>query len=427
MHSVCVHGLGYVGLPTSAMLANRGHEVVGYDTATTVIGELDRGEIRFDDPELQAFVERALRSGNFQPSREPTQADYHLICVPTPLDEDNRADLRYVEAAGTTIGRHLRAGDTVVLESTVPPETTTDVLRPSLETGELTAGEDFSLAYSPETVLPGNVVHELEHNDRIVGGIDEESAESAVALYDSFVAGEIHTTDATTAEFVKLVQNAFRDVNIAFANEIARRCYEHGIDSRETLDLVNRHPRVDVLNPGPGVGGHCIPTDPYFLPRRPAENSLIGLARRINDRMVDHVIRLLEDLIGDLGGSAVAVLGVSYKGNVADTRASPGLELADRLTSYGSPATSIDVSLADPHVAARSSEVDAGGHRFPLEPVEDAVEGADATVVVTDHDEFRDLDPARLANLHRRANVVDTRSILELDRWRENGFDAVHL
>jgi UDP-N-acetyl-D-mannosaminuronic acid dehydrogenase len=399
--------LGYIGLPTAAMLANHGHEVVGYDPSEQVVDRLQDGNVGLEEPGLRAFVGQALQSGNLSVSSDPVPAEYHVICVPTPLDESNQADLGYVETAGETVSRHLREGDTVILESTVPPGTTTDVLRPLLEQSGLTAGEEFALVFCPETVLPGDIIHELRSNDRIVGGLNGDN-ESAVELYRSFLTGDIHTTDATTAEFVKLIQNTYRDVNIAFANETARRCYDLGIDSREVIDLANNHPRVDILDPGPGVGGHCLPVDPYFLLDDDEGPSLISVARQTNDGMADHVLRLLEDLLDDLDGRKVAILGVAYKGNVSDARSSPGLLLAERLQS----GYDVELALTDPHVDDQT---------IALQPLGTAVADADAAVVVTDHDEYRALDPSDLDGL-RRPVVVDTKAVLDPERWEAAGF-----
>lgn len=412
MSTVCVHGLGYIGLPTAAMLANHGHDVVGYDPAAEVIDRLENGDVRLEEPGLRAFVGEALQSGNLTVSREAVAASFHVVCVPTPLDENDRADLGNVRTAGETVSEHLREGDTVILESTVPPGTTRDDLRPILEESGLTASEQFALVYCPETVLPGDIIHELKANDRIVGGLDGDP-ESAVDLYRSFVTGNIHTTDATTAEVVKLIQNTYRDVNIAFANEVATRCYSLGIDSREAIELANSHPRVEILDPGPGVGGHCLPVDPYFLLHGDGEASLVSVARATNDGMTDHVIRLLEDALGDLDGRTIAILGVAYKGNVSDTRRSPGLLLADRLQTT----RDVDLALSDPHV---------DDQRLQLEPLEAAVANADAAVVVTDHDEYAALDPEDLGGLADRT-VVDTRAVLDPDRWEAAGFSVVRI
>ncbi|MEF8937590.1 MAG: nucleotide sugar dehydrogenase, partial [Halovenus sp.] len=266
MSSVCVHGLGYVGLPTAAMLANYGHDVFGYDANETVRAELRDAETPFDEPGLRAFLTQALESDKLEISDEVVPAKYQIICVPTPFDETEKtADLSYIKQVGRAVAPVLREGDTVILESTVPPGTTVEELQPLLEESGLVAGEDFALAHSPETVLPGNIITELRENNRIVGGVNAVSAESAVRLYDSFVNGRIRKTcDPTVAEFVKLIQNTSRDTNIALANEIARLAHDYGIDSRETIELANEHPRVDILQPGPVDAGPLGRNIPWF-------------------------------------------------------------------------------------------------------------------------------------------------------------------
>ena len=423
MSSVCVHGLGYIGLPTAAMLANHGHDVFGYDADESVRAELKDAETPFDEPGLREFFTRAVDAGNLEIVDEVVPADYHVICVPTPFDEDAKtADLSYIRAVGRTVAPVLREGDTVVLESTVPPGTTVEELQPLLEASGLDAGEEFALAHSPETVLPGDIIAELQANTRVVGGIDDSSVESAVDLYESFVDGEIRETrDPTVAEFVKLVQNTSRDVNIALANEIARLAYDYGIDSREAIELANDHPRVDILRPGPGVGGHCLPIDPWFLGADSDELDLISTARNVNDGMVEFVIELLEAELTAFDDAKVAVLGVAYKGNVSDTRMSPGLRLARTLTSQertplaadGGSGVCREIALQDPHVTDPTLD---------LTDLESATEDADAIVLATDHDEYEQLDPGQLRERMANTVVIDTKAILDSDEWRSAGF-----
>jgi UDP-N-acetyl-D-mannosaminuronic acid dehydrogenase len=425
MSTVCVHGLGYIGLPTAAMLANHDYDVVGYDTNEEVIERLRDGDVRMNEPGLQAFLTRALESGRLEVCNRAVEAEYHAICVPTPFRSRNKvADLRFVESAGETIASHLRSDDAVILESTVPPGTTTETLQPILETSGLVAGSDFALAHCPETVLPGNVIMELKHNDRIVGGVDRRSTAAAVSLYDSFVEGEIHTTtDATTAEFVKLIQNTFRDVNIAFANEVAKISADYGIDSREAIERANVHPRVDILQPGPGVGGHCLPIDPWFLGQGSDRLDLIEAARRVNDGMANYVVELLRSELGSLADRRIAILGIAYKGNVGDTRESPGLKLADRLRegaarSEGSTTSGeiVDVVLCDPHV-----------HDESVVGLEEAVTDADAVVITADHDEFRELSPQWVGDRMAERTIVDTKGLLDENAWIADGFRAVRI
>lgn len=428
MSTICIHGLGYIGLPTAAMFANYGHDVIGYDTSDEIVTQLENGDVHFDEPGLRAFVTQALESENLQISDEIVPAKYHAICVPTPFDEEDKAaDLRYVRAAGESVAPHLRTGDTVILESTVPPGTTVEVLQPMLEESGLNAGLDFALVHCPETVLPGNIITELRQNDRIIGGVNGVSTEAAVRLYDSFVEGDIRTTaNATTAEFVKLIQNTFRDANIALANEIAKLAHDYGINSREAIELANRHPRVEIHQPGPGVGGHCLPIDPWFLGQNSDQLDLIAHAREVNDGMVDYVIDILEQELGGLDGKRIAILGVAYKGNVGDTRMSPGLMLARRLQRRtantnesdvvamdgGSEAhVSPDVRLHDPHVDDQTID---------LQSLTDAVDGADAVVITTDHDEYTELTPETIMNENSDRLVMDTKAVLNEETWRES-------
>jgi len=413
MSTVCVHGLGYIGLPTAAMLADHGHEVVGYDPSEAVVDRIKRGDIDPDEPGLREFVARVLDSENLFVSTSPVPAEYQIICVPTPITDDENADLQYVRAASETVGDLLRVGDTVILESTVPPGTTVDVCRPQLEQDGLTAGETFSLVYCPETVLPGNILHELKHNDRIVGNVGDQAPTAAIELYETFVNGAIHTEDATTAEAAKLAQNAHRDVNIAFANEIAKVCYSHDIDARACIDLANTHPRVDVLNPGPGVGGHCLPVDPHFLVDK-RDESLIERARTVNESMIEHTISLLTDISPRLGDATVAILGVAYKGGVNDTRNSPGLKLARELQSEW---PSIEIRMTDPQVDDQT---------LNLVSFEDAVTGADVAVMITDHDAFTGLEPGAFTAM-AESKLVDTRGILDAEQFESAGFSFVRI
>ncbi|RDI69622.1 nucleotide sugar dehydrogenase [Halopelagius longus] len=429
----CVHGIGYIGLATGALFANNGHDVVGYDPDEELVADLRAGEPRTTEDDLREYVLEAMENG-FEPRTEPVEADCHLVCVPTPYDEDReRADLTYVEAAGRTVADLLRPGDTVILESTVPPGTTEEVLAPVLAESGLAPGEDFSLAHCPETVLPGNITHELVHNDRIVGGIDAESADRAIALYEPATEGTIHRApDATTAEFVKLSQNAYRDVNIAFANELARVAADYGIDSRDAISLANNHPRVDILNPGPGVGGHCLPIDPWFLGQSSDSLDLVKSARRVNDGMSEYIVELLESELGTLDDARVAVLGVAYKGNVDDTRRSPGLRLARSLSSRTSDRRASALTDGGSYVETGGAEVRlhdpyVDDEEIDLRPLDDALGGADAVVITSDHDDFEDIDAERAASLVDNRLVVDATATLDAEEWRAAGFDYLAL
>ncbi len=423
MSRVCIHGLGYIGLPTAAILAVNGFEVFGYDVDAELRSELRRGDSRFEEPGLHGLLMEAIDNGSLHIVDTPVTAEYQLICVPTPLDrEERRADLSYVIAASDAIATRLRPGDTVILESTVPPGTTTDVVAPRLEAGGLTAAREFSLAHCPETVLPGKILQELRENDRLVGGIDGTSTDAAVNLYRSFVAGDIRTVvDPTVAEFAKLAQNTYRDVNIALANEFARLARDYEIDTRETIEMANTHPRVEVHQPGPGVGGHCLPVDPWFLGQSSDQLDLVATARAVNDGMSRYIIDLLHTELGSLEDRRIAVLGVAYKGNVGDTRMSPGLKLIRELGEMEVTATTavsdggmpggIEVTAADPHV----TDAD-----IPLIEAKRALAGADAAVITADHDEFRALDPHDVGRRMAGELVLDTKGILDQDVWQDS-------
>ena len=410
--TVCVHGLGYVGLPTAAILANAGYEVYGFDVDPEHRRRLENQAFTFEEPDLERFVNRALDDGlTVVGDAEP--AEFHVICVPTPYDEDlDRTDLSYVTAVGERISELLRRGDTVILSSTVPPGTTAGTLTEIVEREGLSTSEDVVLGYSPETVLPGNTLEELRENDRLVGTVGGREPDRIVALYESFVTGDVRVTDATTAEFVKLIQNAYRDVNIAFANEVARLADEFGIDSRDSITLANTHPRVDILRPGPGVGGHCIPIDPLFLNQGNDISVLIEAARTVNDGMVGFVEELLDAALGDVHDATITVLGVAYKGGVADTRKSPAFALIDRLVEAGVD----EIRVTDPYVD--ECELD-----LEVTPLEHGLEGSDAAVLVTDHPEYRTFDPGTFADRMDGRVIVDTRGLLDEDRWSTAGFD----
>lgn len=409
---VCVHGLGYIGLPTAAMFADSGYHTLGYDTDSGHRGLIASGRVPYDEPGLSNIVERVVADGDLEVIDGVEPADYHIVCVPTPFIEDSQyTDLQYVKAAGEAIAGVLQPGDTVILESTVPPGTTQRVLRPLLEESGISAGKEFSLAFSPETVLPGNILSELRENERLVGSVGKEVPAEIIALYESFVEGEIRTTNATTAEFVKLIQNAYRDTNIAFANETAKLAREHGINSREAIRLANNHPRVEILSPGPGVGGHCLPIDPLFLNHNNNDRAdLIETARAVNDSMSSFVSEILVDALGSLEETKLTILGVAYKGGVDDTRYSPGLAIVEHINRTVNEVT---ISATDPRVQ---------DPKIPIIPFDEAIEGADAIILVTDHPEYEDLNPDTVGAAMSQRVLVDTRAMLDRERWQSAGF-----
>jgi len=396
-------GLGYIGLPTAAMFANRGYDVLGIDIDEEKVDEINRGHFRIEEPGLKAFLRDAKNSGNFKVSTKMEDSDVFIITVPTPLKENKAPDLSYVESAAEMISKTLKKDNLVVLESTVPPGTTIETVIPILEKSGLKSIDDFKVAYCPERVMPGKILKELTENDRIIGGIDEESRQRAKKLYSSFVEGKLYLTNPTTAEFVKLAENTYRDVNIALANEFAKLCEKHPTSVWDVVKLANNHPRVYLHKPGPGVGGHCLPIDPWFLVDEDAE--LIPTSRKINDEMVDHVIKLIEKHAPE---GQIAVLGASYKANTEDTRSSPTLQLLKKLHDR-------KVKVHDPYVSEYDSNLDS------------VIEGTEAIVLMVDHKEYNDIDPRILSKKMKGNIIIDTKNCLEEKEWTEAGFKYVLL
>jgi UDP-N-acetyl-D-mannosaminuronic acid dehydrogenase len=411
MTRICILGLGYIGLPTASMFAVAGQTVIGVDPSPRVRAALESGRLPIEEPELETLVTAALQSGHLQVRARPEPADAFIVAVPTPLHAaGGRADLSFVEQAARDIVPFVRRGNVVVLESTVPPGTTRGVLAPILAESGLVPGRDVHVAHCPERVLPGRILLELVQNDRLAGGLTPECAEHAADLYAAFVKGAIMRTDATTAEMVKVMENTYRDVNVALANEFALIAEHVGVDVWEAIRLANHHPRVNVLRPGPGVGGHCIAVDPWFLAdAAPAAARLIRTARQINDGMPEHVLDRLADLVSPRG--SIALLGVTYKAEVDDVRESPALRVAELAAARG-----YDVRLCDPHVAASTA--------LParLLPLEQAVRDVEAVVLLVDHAAFRHLDVDLVAALVKHKRLFDARASLDHDEWRARGF-----
>ena len=411
--TICVLGLGYIGLPTASTFANSGLQVTGVDVNERIVVGLRQGELHIEEPGLRTLVTAALSSGNLRIASQPVPADAFLIAVPTPVLPDKRADLGAVMAAAESIVPHLRAGNLVVLESTSPPRTTVDTVAPILERTGLRAGADFHLAYSPERVLPGQILRELVENARVIGGVDRASAEAGRDLYAAFVRGEIVLTDATTAEMVKLMENTYRDINIAAANEFARLAEHFGVDVWEAIALANRHPRVSVLRPGPGVGGHCISVDPWFLVESaPDLTPLIRQARLVNDAQPGFAVRSVEGALGGLPGRKLAVLGLAYKPDIDDLRESPAIEVARLLAESGAQVTTFEPFAS----AASVTGCAAAGS------LESALGGAEAVVLLVDHRAFIDLNPMMVARAMPGRVAVDTRGRWDRRRWTAAGF-----
>jgi UDP-N-acetyl-D-mannosaminuronic acid dehydrogenase len=409
---VGVIGLGYVGLPTASMFATRGLTVVGVDTNEAMIDRLLEGDVENLEPDVQSLALAALNSGKLRVSSAIEECDAYVVAVPTPVGPDHKADLTYVRTAIAALRPHLVKGSLVILESTVPPGTTENVIVPELEMSGLRAGPDILVAHCPERVLPGSTLVELVNNDRVVGGINRESGERAAALYRTFVRGRIHITDATTAELVKVMENTYRDVNIALANEFALVAQRLGVDVWEAIELANNHPRVSILKPGPGVGGHCIAVDPWFLVELTQDDTtVIRSARERNDSMPRLVVeRLLAN--APALGTHVAVLGLAYRAGLGDTRESPALRVIKELESRG-----VEVKAHDPYVVSQAG--------IDVVTLEEALDNASAILVITDHSEFRNLDPDRAAAAVANRILFDTRNCLPREAWERAGFTVL--
>ena len=415
---VCVIGLGYIGLPTAAMFATHGLQVVGVDINDRIIATLLKGSIHIHEPGLQSLVKEAFSTGNLTVVSKPVSADAFIIAVPTPFNPDKTADMRAVTSATTSILPHLRKGSLVVLESTSPPRTTAQLILPILESSGLVAGQDFFVCYSPERVLPGHILTELVQNARVIGGIDPASAEAGRRLYATFVKGEIVLTDATTAEMVKLMENTYRDINIAIANEFSRMADRFGIDVREAIQVANRHPRVKILEPGPGVGGHCISVDPWFLVEAaPDLANLIRTARQVNDAQPAYVVELLRRAVGELAGKRITVLGLSYKPDVDDLRESPAVEVAHLLHQAGA-----EVTVYEPF---KPDAVFEGLVSAPT--LAAALQDSEILVLSVKHTAFCQLDPAEVRKLTAATVILDTVNGFTSPAWEEAGFTVYHL
>ncbi len=416
--TLCVLGLGYIGLPTASTFATHGLHVTGVDVNTQVIQRLKQGELHIYEPGLRTLVQAALRSGNLVIQEQPTPADAFIIAVPTPFKEGKHADLDYVISAAEAIVPHLGRGNLVVLESTSPPRTTLDVVRPILERSGLKAGEDFHLVYSPERVLPGQILRELIENARVIGGIDAESAHAGSDLYTTFVRGEIILTDATTAEMVKLMENTYRDVNIAIANEFARLADRFGVDAWEAITLANRHPRVRILNPGPGVGGHCISVDPWFLVEAaPDLTDLIRTAREVNDAQPKFVVETVRRAVGALEGTRIAALGLAYKPDVDDLRESPAIEICRELSAAGAIVRAYEPYKIDAQIEGVETTTTLG----------EILDEADVLLLLVGHAPLRNLDPVVAAQLTKARVAVDCVNVWPRAAWEYNGFHLTRL
>ena len=399
---ISVLGLGYIGLPTSLLLADAGYDIIGIDIDTRIVNTLSKGNLPFEEPGLDDLFQRARNK--FKVSTDVESSDVYIIAVPTPLDEEMKiANISYVKAASKSIAKVINPGQLVILESTVPPSTSENIVLPTLKNS---CPSGFYYAHCPERAIPGRTIDEMVSNDRIIGAINEESYQKAKEIYASFVKGRIFKSNVRTSELVKLMENTYRDINIALANEFSLIAEEIGIDIWGAIKLANLHPRVDILNPGPGVGGHCLAVDPFFIAEKSSSSRIVKLAREINDSMAFHVVKLAKKMIGDIFNPTITLLGLAYKGDVDDMRESPSLRIKKIAEGEG-----LNVKIFDPLVKDHSNN---------CEDIEEASVGSDCLILVTDHSEFKKINPT---SLHvRNKNLIDTRNILDHEHWKTAGY-----
>ena len=411
-------GLGYIGLPTAAAFASAGKKVIGVDINQAAVDTINQGKIHIVEPDLDDVVKTAVATGHLRATTVPEPADAFLIAVPTPFKGDHEPDVSYVEAAVRSIAPVLKQGDIVILESTSPVGTTEDMaqwlaeMRPDLsfpqQVGE---AADVNIAYCPERVLPGKIMQELVNNDRVIGGMTARCSERAIALYQTFVKGECIPTTARTAEMCKLTENSFRDVNIAFANELSMICDKLDINVWELIKLANRHPRVNILQPGPGVGGHCIAVDPWFIvSKTPEEARLIRTAREVNDGKPEWVIDKVKIAIADLllekpqrtiNDITIACFGLAFKPDIDDIRESPAITITEYLANN----CDCEVIAVEPNISNIPAVLCDTNIKFLS--CEEAIAQADIIVLLVDHTIFKQIDK----DLFKNKVVVDTKGI----------------
>lgn len=405
MKRICVLGLGYIGLPTACYLAKAGYKVIGVDTNEKIIQTLKEGIAPFEEPGLQTLLNKGFKNFEFSPTPKP--ADIFIISVPTPITKAKNPNLSYIKRAIKNIAKIINDNNLVVVESTITPGCSEKIILPILKKEHL----DYQIffAHAPERAIPGRTLTEMVENDRIIGGIDKDSAELTKNLYSTFVKGKIHLTDTTTAETVKLLENTYRDINIAFANEIAKLCDKIGINVWEAIEIANLHPRVNIHLPGPGVGGHCISVDPWFLMRKDGVgNEMIKLSRMINDSMPNYIIKCVSKMLKDIKNPTITILGAAYKADVDDWREAPALEIIELAQNK-----KWNVNVHDPLLKD-----------FPYEIEKDfkkATQNSDCLLILADHSFYQTVKPLDIKNMKHK-NIFDSRNSIDETTWKEAGF-----
>lgn len=398
---LCTVGLGYIGLPTSIMFAKYGVDVVGVDIRPDVIDSLNSGRIHIEEPGLQDALTEVIANGKFKASLAPEKSDAYIVAVPSPNmeDEHKSCDLTYVLSAVNNILPLLEKGNVLIIESTIAPRSMDDVIKPVVEAAGFTIGEDIYLVHCPERVLPGQIMHELVYNNRIIGGMTPACTEAGIKVYGTLVEGELIKTDAKTAEMSKLMENTFRDVNIALANELAKVCNELEINALDVIEMANKHPRVNLHTPGPGVGGHCLAVDPYFVVSKAPETAqIIKLSRETNVSMPAYVVENVDALMENVDGKVITLFGLTYKGNVDDVRESPAMDIYELLADQNK----YEIRAFDPHVDSH----------VVIKDIQEAVAGSDLILILTDHNEFKELEFDKLVGMNHK-RIFDTKNIVQ--------------
>ena len=406
---ICIVGLGYIGLPTATMFSCYGHKVIGVDVNEKVVNNINKGKIIIEEPNLEELVEDVVKKGNLIASILPKESDVFIISVPTPIKDDKTSDMSYVISATKSIVKYLKEGNIVVLESTSPVGTTEEVVKPIIEESGLKVGRDIMLGYCPERVIPGKIIYELKNNDRVIGGIDKKSAEEIRKIYKTIVDGNIYLTDCKTAELCKLMENTYRDVNIALSNELLLICDKLNINVWEVIEYSNKHPRVNLHTPGPGVGGHCLAVDPWFIiEKEPELSNIIKSSRLLNDSMPEYVYNKIDKILQKDKSKKITILGITYKANTDDMRESPIIKLIDKLLK-----NNYNVKVFDPYIK---------DFQINCQSILEACKDSDLLILGVNHDYFKNLPLDEIKTTMKGNLILDTRNFLDKEEVENSGF-----
>lgn len=406
---ICIVGLGYIGLPTATMFSCYGHKVIGVDVNEKVVNNINKGKIIIEEPNLEELVEDVVKKGNLIASISPKESDVFIISVPTPIKDDKTSDMSYVISATKSIVKYLKEGNIVVLESTSPVGTTEEVVKPIIEESGLKVGRDIMLGYCPERVIPGKIIYELKSNDRVIGGIDKKSAEEIRKIYKTIVDGNIYLTDCKTAELCKLMENTYRDVNIALSNELLLICDKLNINVWEVIEYSNKHPRVNLHTPGPGVGGHCLAVDPWFIiEKEPELSNIIKSSRLLNDSMPEYVYNKINKILQKDKSKKITILGITYKANTDDMRESPIIKLIDKLLK-----NNYNVKVFDPYIK---------DFQINCQSILEACKDSDLLILGVNHDYFKNLPLDEIKTTMKGNLILDTRNFLDKKEVEKSGF-----